>query len=135
MRVQKTYDLDIDFCKKDIQQLKDGKTLSLTIDSGLEIRASIGKTDRNKSFDVRKIATVQNPLPFNDYELFEFRLEPKEWIHGYRVILREDLFLKWVKETEEKPNSENVTNPFWGRGIQFSLPLDRIHICYYPTLL
>lgn len=135
MRVERTQDLNITFYPEDVAQLKNRVTLNSLTDKGLEIKVKLGETERNRWFEVREVATIQDNLPFTDYEIFENHLETEKLVHGYNVILREDLFYKWAKKTEENPNSGNVTNPFWGRGIQFRLSIDRIHIMYRPTNL
>jgi len=135
MRARKKYDLDINFYDKDIHKLEKGETLLSITDEGLEMRVNVGQTERKRRFDVRKHATIQEVLPFSDYELFMLKLGTTEWIHGYNVTLRKDLFDKWISEARKSPLNENEHNPFWGRGVQFGLPIDRIHILYNPTLL
>ncbi|HLC78440.1 MAG TPA: hypothetical protein VJH92_04910 [Candidatus Nanoarchaeia archaeon] len=134
MRVEKTEDLNITFYRKDVEQLKNKKILDSTTNQGLGIKIKVGKTERDKWIDVREVATIQEMLPFTDYEIFEHHLNAEKLVHGYNIILREDLFYQWTKEAEENPHAE-ITNPFWARGLQFKIQIDRIHIMYRPSVL
>lgn len=135
MYVKKTSDLNLTFYKKDISKLRSGQAI-IGKTGELEIKVKVDRTDRNQWFECRRVATIQEVLPFSEYDLFLFGIEKIKYIHGYNISLKRDLFDRWVDDEEKEPNSESVTNPFWGRGIQFGISeIDRIHIMYDPTVL
>jgi len=129
--------LDIEVFTSDLDEFFDKKVLYALTDDPNQylIRVLLDENDES-DFVVNERAISQLRFPWDSYGKdlpFFAKVEPFEgdsMILGYDLFLNEPTFRKYVEECESYGCRE-VTEPFWGRGLQFNCHLDRIHLVFH----
>ena len=110
-------DLNIRILKEDLPELLEGKTISpsLQTSDGRKITLSLRVGRIKRAMELEE-------LPKN---------AERSQVRSYDIILDREKFEKHVSEVERNPTTEDA--PFWARGIQYHVRLDRIQIHYVPV--
>ena len=130
-------DLNISFNNSDIEELLSKERLTLSIPNRSQKRifppivpVTIKVTKQERALEIRELARCQLLFPFEDKD---YPLNQRELIQivGYEITLDRTKLKEHIEIVRKNICSEDC--PFWGRGIQYYVHLDRIHIHYNPT--
>lgn len=127
--------LDITLNPLDAKELIEGKIIIAITDYRDKLKVQLKLEEiQERNLEITQNHTQQLKFPFNtrSFYLEGYHNSPEILrINGWDLRLKKQEFLKWIKETDKNPSSEQC--PFWARGLEYDCCIDRIHINYFTV--